>query len=451
MASIVPPDRNELRRYLGSLRPLIESAAAMESFLNREYGTAFHIAAYAVNGLEVRLNRILADLLNPRGLHGQGGHFLKLFLAMLGPRFPAGGPDSWLATANFRTMKGRYIDLVVRDGRRAIVGIESKPWATESKDQLEDYAKDLIACGCEQCWLVFLPARKGPRKTSLQAETRQTLGVRFVEVPFTRSDDGDGRSIVEWLQRCAAECRAANVRAFVADLAAYLDKEFPVSGKERAMTQLSATDMIVSMTKADGESIMCALLVADAAGQLRRTIADEFVRLLVEKLAAKAPDTWVVDTCHFRNFKPLTGKELEYIIYRKRDWPESWGVCLEWSTNEMTDFTIGFTCPAQGQGQGRCANGAECALIRAAVEHEVRIVDDKVKADDWWPAKTPLKHPFRDWREAQTFVLLAGRDVGDDGQSAIATFLGWFGSIAEAAAPTVDDILQSSPHSTGGA
>ena len=152
----------------------------------------------------------------------------------------------------------------------------------------------------------------------------------------------------------------------------------------------------------------------------------------------------MVDTRFFSHF---TGGQ-EYIIYRKRGWPESWGVCLQWWA--MKDFEIGFTCPAAEvqDEEGRRASKDEYALIKAAVEDKVRAIDDKVKRHaEWWPAYTSLKEPFRDWTEAQTLVLLAGHDVCDDGQSAVATFVGWFLNIADAAASTIDEILQSSTHS----
>lgn len=90
-----------LRRYFAAVRPLVHAVEHFEELLRREQGTGFSYAEYAVAGLEVRLNRILADLLNPRGPHGQDGRFLELFLPIVSADLPVRSPEGWYTLPNF--------------------------------------------------------------------------------------------------------------------------------------------------------------------------------------------------------------------------------------------------------------------------------------------------------------------------------------------------------------
>jgi hypothetical protein len=178
------------------------------------------------------------------------------------------------------------------------------------------------------------------------------------------------------------------------------------------MTQMTASEMVISMTKADGENIRSAFFIAQAAPELKLAIARDFVNELVAQLEKR--EGWVLDESGFQNFDPGDSKQgddrFEYIIYRKRSWPDQWGVSLQWK--DMTDFAVGFTCPAQETGEpGLCALTDDFARIRGAVEKAVRFACDRVKGQpQWWPAYGPLEEPFQNWSEARIFVMLAGHE-----------------------------------------
>ena len=422
-----------VRRYLGAVRPIVAAMEKVAAFLKRESGAAFHYADYAVDEREVRLNRILGDLLDPHGPHGQGGRFLELFLKTVSTEIPIG--NGWYSVPNFPTLKGRYIDLVLRHDR-VVVGIELKPWAREGEQQLEDYANDLRYLG--EHWLVFVPGKGDTKDESLTEETKRELGTRFVTLPIERSrSNSGGRSVIEWLERCAAACRADNVRSFLLDLADYLDERFPSPDAMAKMTQTTNAEAIVEMTKVDAENIRCAFMVEQAVPQLRLTIAREFVRNVIRELEREAPEGWIVDRTNFRDFS----EGQEYFFYRKRSWPETWGGCLEKWSAPMSGFSIGFSCPSEGQDAGPCASLSDRLAIKAAVEGPVRAVAERVNVNaTWWPAFTPLREPFANWTEAQTFVLLAGHERCSDGRWARDVFVGWFKAIAQAAEPIIDKI-----------
>ncbi|MDD3148190.1 MAG: PD-(D/E)XK nuclease family protein [Candidatus Riflebacteria bacterium] len=94
---------------------------------------------------------ILADLLDPRGTHGQGSLFLEGFLKMLFAKqsfsqkelnfeqLSFGNPQNWLIEKEKVTAFGR-LDLVISSiNQKIIIVIENKIFALEQKDQLKRY------------------------------------------------------------------------------------------------------------------------------------------------------------------------------------------------------------------------------------------------------------------------------------------------------------------------
>lgn len=94
-----------------------------------------------VGSKEVMMCRVLADMLNPEGNHGQGTKYLKTFMAdVLGMEIT----DKQLATARvykeYPIKNDRRIDIVIRN-EEWFVPIEVKIHAGEQKSQCYDYYK----------------------------------------------------------------------------------------------------------------------------------------------------------------------------------------------------------------------------------------------------------------------------------------------------------------------
>lgn len=87
---------------------------------NRSRGVSFNPFARIKIG-ETSHSRILGDLLNPRGSHGQGALFLRIFLEKLG--YPESEADGWQVTVE----TGRVDILLWRHGReKSTIIIENK-------------------------------------------------------------------------------------------------------------------------------------------------------------------------------------------------------------------------------------------------------------------------------------------------------------------------------------
>jgi hypothetical protein len=309
----------EARIFLDAMVPLLEVAERSEAMLRRRLGTAFRIAAYSVGGYEIPLNKIIADLLDPRGPHGQGGTFLRLFLEQLGPDLPPHELQDWAVIPSYRTRHSRYVDIALFRGSSAAIYIESKPWAGEGDQQLQDYAVDLIGRSHEQKRLLFFPGTADRKPQTLTSETQQRLGASFVTVPFQHC--GERPSIVRWLEQCAGACEADNVRIFVSDLAKYLDAEFPNESERKSMSDDPFAMALKSTILKNKNYMELVLRFERIAPELKRTVAHNFLDELKSQLEINNRG-WVVDN-DFEDFE-----RYQSLAFRKASWPKGWAVRL---------------------------------------------------------------------------------------------------------------------------
>ena len=110
----------------------------------RKTGSTYNI--FKITGIgtrEVNICRVLADLLNPKGLHSQGDIYLKLFMDMVvRPHIEKAGNfnlSKAKVSAEYSTNEGRFIDIVI-DDETIFIPIEVKIYAGEQEKQLADYA-----------------------------------------------------------------------------------------------------------------------------------------------------------------------------------------------------------------------------------------------------------------------------------------------------------------------
>jgi PD-(D/E)XK nuclease superfamily len=118
-----------------------------------------------------------------------------------------------------RTQASRRIDITIRlDG--FVIGIENKPWAYESENQLHDYWVDLRKRFGKNCMLVYL---SGDGSDPATLRRRALTNLRSTGQFKTLAYSTDLR---QWLEQCHEECEAERVRWFLRDLADYASQKF---------------------------------------------------------------------------------------------------------------------------------------------------------------------------------------------------------------------------------
>jgi hypothetical protein len=155
---------------------------------------------------ETRHSRFLAELLNPKGLHGQGGLYLKLFYKIFEEEFTKRwicentffdieefSKKAWVHTEQSNSVENRqgYIDIVIENEQYAIV-IENKIDAGDQGEQLYRYAESKKH---KSLLLIYLtPDGRGPSNNSKGVlETEKIVLLSY------------STHILEWLTYCIRE------------------------------------------------------------------------------------------------------------------------------------------------------------------------------------------------------------------------------------------------------
>lgn len=205
----------ELQSFFNSMEYYLSVSKAVKQRLDKELASSFSVFDY-VSDNETMLSRILADLLNNNGSHGQGDLFMREFLDIFQilPIKPMGEPVVSLEYPTRRINSfNRRIDIHLSWDNFGI-GIENKPWASEQDDQLKDYNEHLEKEFNGNYILVFLsPAGRTPKSITRWEElTKKGKAAAISFYP----------DIHDWLIRCRQQCEAEKVRHFIKDFADYI-------------------------------------------------------------------------------------------------------------------------------------------------------------------------------------------------------------------------------------
>lgn len=160
---------DQYQRFFDELAPRLETARELERELDAHLARRFNVFDYLRTD-ELGLSRIIADLLNPAGKHGQGPIFLELLLDGIGWK----GQSLLKArsTISVEVEKaidgGRRIDIFVHIGGYCLA-IENKPYAGDQPSQVRDYLVWLRKQALEKYALVYLSPSGASRSRSLSS------------------------------------------------------------------------------------------------------------------------------------------------------------------------------------------------------------------------------------------------------------------------------------------
>jgi hypothetical protein len=186
---------------------------------------------------ENKLSDIIADLLDPKGGHGQGDLFLRLFLEHPDLAFDSNVKKN---TKNATIQREapthgipkyrRRIDILINAG--VLIAIENKVDASEQEDQVKDYLEHLYYCtrGCpRQLKFIYLTRDRRPPKSLSPLILRMQQQNRSLAI---WSYDAELR---KWLETCREKCEAQKICNFLADFISYIEssmKSRPILNEE---------------------------------------------------------------------------------------------------------------------------------------------------------------------------------------------------------------------------
>ena len=274
----------EYQRFFDGLTPRLETARMLERELDVTLARRFNVfdylkskSAYRVN--EVTLSRVIADLLDPSGSHGQGTLFLECLLRCLKwGRNEDGTTQVWQKTA----LRGawaevereiddkRRLDVFVHIDKDHCLAIENKPYAPDQQNQVKDYLRELTKY--KKSLLIYLSGSgKPPAKESVTLDDLRVLEDDhvFKIMPYDKTGRGDWEddfdeyridySLAEWLADCRKSCDIDRLRSFLRDAETFCERQF--GGNNVTDTE---TSTIKEFVLSDERNWKTALALADS-------------------------------------------------------------------------------------------------------------------------------------------------------------------------------------------
>lgn len=310
---------------------------------------------------ENTLSRIVQDLFDPLGRHGQGALFLNALLRKIGAD-PVSPIDTVQVRREVQTEAGRRIDLVI-ETPTALIGIENKPWAVQQANQLSDYLATLRHwSGAKQVELVFL--------SDFEAETAKE---EVVVVTFVDGDRGYP-SLLSLLEEVRFDIKAPRVRAHINEFIHYIAEHF--GGQELPTeAELVFVDAVEhEFGKAESRRAIGAVL---AAGQrLHRTVLGEVATVLRDHLGSEFE---VVDDANL--YDCLKSARLPWRI-AKQGWPANLHLAIEADRENFRRVDFGVRAPLPGNAHAKAQN-IECSG-RPVLERALSAIPRGQK-NNFWP------------------------------------------------------------------
>jgi len=220
--------KEELESFFGHLDYRLKLHEKTNSAVQPLLASRFNVFDFIAPD-ENRLSDILACLLDPEGVHSQGGVFLEGFLHhVCDLKFSVRNVERVIVRREERTglieRNRRRLDILI-DVEGFIpedcfgVGIENKPWAGEQPEQMSDYLKQLRGKYGNRFRLLYLSA-SGDEPESIPQSERLALRKSGHLVCSSYI------SLLTWLELCETSIVSDKVRWFVRDFFAYLHSQF---------------------------------------------------------------------------------------------------------------------------------------------------------------------------------------------------------------------------------
>lgn len=450
--------KERLERFFNELAPRLETARVLDRELDRNLARKFNVLDYLRTN-ELGLSRIIADLLDPKGSHGQGVLFLRILLEKLEDfRETLRWPDLHATSVRCeeKITEGR-IDVEVRikgpGGETHRLVLENKPYAHDQESQVERYLENFGKD--DRFLLIYLsPRGEGPSEVSVPKDKLREWRDHFAIMPYVgaQEEQGDGfdeyrlsHSLANWLGECRKDCEVDRLRWFLADMERFCQGRF---GGQAMSTDCEAK-AVEEFVLLDQDKWKIARAVSETWPRIRTEVCRDFFGRVVCTIRTKVqeicPDVeWVECDDGGRG----EGQRKNWIQLYRESWakyehgevplrnnillmneergPNAWciGICGPVNPGRMT--------PEEQMRRKRLEAALECALGAVA----------ETKSMNWWPWCKRVDRKYRNW-ESLVPDLYKENQAHKEGKKdgpITSYFVEEFIKIAKVAVPIIDDI-----------
>ena len=279
---------NKLQCLLDAVVRKSDALREAESLYSCQLAPNFSIFNF-INTDELGISKILADLLNPKGTHGQNELFLKLFIQYCLPEVDI--EDNWQAyikdayqtnvstevitqASGTKRRMDIYLEGEIQDKKYGIC-IENKPYASDQPEQIKDYAEELKRRKINHWHIVYLSEYKElPSENSITTEDLRELRDKN---KFTSLKFG---SLVEWLKACRLECQNNSVSEFLIQFSTFIERQF------LGIESMSKSNAVLEIMKKNSSNIEASLVIQNNIERMK----ESFISDLVVQLKAKTAE-----------------------------------------------------------------------------------------------------------------------------------------------------------------
>ena len=418
----------ELDSFFHDIGYRLKIAQDTKKLLDKRLASSFSLFPY-LDPKENRLSKIIRDLLDPNGNHGQGDIFLQKFLEVIDkPDLYEIGDQVDIRTeeptTNIENDK-RRIDILIEIKRNnkfhVGVAIENKPWATDQTQQVDDYL-DHLSKQYPIYYIIYLtqngdkPSDQSARKTKTQEKEKLII--------MSYKDD-----ITAWLKACYKESQAEYVRQFLLDFSNYcqhnLDYKLMIDDKTEIQT-ISNYLLETGVTN----RIKTAALIANNFKDIEKGIISSFTGKLLDAMK--------------ENFEGYTAKKSSKsypehgyeITLTKDNWPLFIGINNQNKdpTKSSPLFLIGVLPKPETtfENQKTKINCNKKELIDKIITPKVMEIYGKGEQNAWWFHYSRCEK-FECWTQPETLAVLH-----ENPQEAIDYFVEEFRKILAIVKPLID-------------
>ena len=288
----MPVEMRAFQQFFDGLQPRLDTARTLQRELDSQLAQRFNVFDYLRTD-ELGLSRIVADLLDPKGRHGQGPMFLELLLWKLKRPFATTRGHLDHASVDVeKTIEGdRRLDIYVSIGDYCLA-IENKPYAGDQPRQVDDYLRWLNQRFKSSLLIYLSPRGEPPSRESVALADRQgKLDARhfFNIMPYDRAqgdawddDFGDYRldfTLSDWLADCQKSCKVDRLRWFLRDAEFFCRRT--VGGHTVASAE---SNTLKDFVLADKEKWATALVVSSTLPQIVEEVCNHFMKMVSDAL-----------------------------------------------------------------------------------------------------------------------------------------------------------------------
>ena len=276
----------KLQHLLNEVIKKTDALKTAQALYSRQLAPKFNTFDY-INTNELGLSQILADLLNPKGRHGQEKEFLKLFIDHCLPNITEN--SKWLSFIEYLEQTKvvieettwasgtrRRMDIYLEceaDGKSYGICIENKPYASDQYEQLKDYAKELDKRKLDHWHLIYLNEHSDtPSEHSIKTNELEVLieEDKFSALKFS--------SLVNWLRACQVECQNHSVTEFLAQLIKFIQKHFMV------IEDMNMENAVLEIMQGSEENIEASIQISNNVDAMKKKLIDKLKSDLHSKI-----------------------------------------------------------------------------------------------------------------------------------------------------------------------